>query len=59
MMSVNVYLSLTVPVNKSLSRAFARRLDTQSAEKSVSVNPALDTVGSILPSGNSRQTKWN
>ena len=42
--SVNVYLSLAGPVNKPLSRAFARRLDTQSVEKSVSVNPALPKI---------------
>ena len=44
MTSVNVYLSLAVPVNKPLSRAFARRLDTQSVEKSISVNPALEAL---------------
>ena len=30
-----------MPVNKPLNREFARRLDTQSVEKSVSVNTAL------------------
>ena len=44
MTSVNVYLSLAVPVNKPISRAFARRLDTQSVEKSVSVNSALHFI---------------
>ena len=41
MTSVNVYLSLVVPVNKPLNRAFARCLNTQSVRVNTTLRAAV------------------